>query len=228
MTRDGGKKWKVYLVSRVLRVSGAINSLVSPSQSPRCLLQLDFGFRPSHCWWYSRDPCGSVWDTSWPFMSRVGKPTPSYGPSSGGKQEALMGFPTSWDEMRVSVLHCSSCELQPIATGGTYMEEETSFKLCGVYISNDLIWAAHSDYVMKKANRRFYAIRHLKKSCVPQGDLVSIYCCCLVRSIVEYAGVVFATRFGEDSETRLSDYIPLYSLCESTYQGGWYSHPRGA
>ena len=44
---------------------------------------------------------------------------------------------------------------------------------------------------MKKANRRLYAIRQLKKCGVPQGDLVSIYCS-LVRSILEYASVVFA------------------------------------
>ena len=49
----------------------------------------------------------------------------------------------------------------------------------------------HCEYVVKKANRRLYAIRQLKKCGVPQGDLVSIYCC-FVRSILEYASVVFA------------------------------------
>ena len=94
-------------------------------------------------------------------------------------------------EMRVSFLHYNSCELQPIATGGTYIEEVTSFKLLGVYISNDFSWATHREYVVKKANRRFYAIRQLKKCGVPQGGLISIYCS-LVHSILEYAIVVFA------------------------------------
>ena len=99
--------------------------------------------------------------------------------------------PVKCKEMRVNFLHYNSCELQPIVTGGTYIEEETSFKLLGVYISNDFSWAAHCEYVVKKANRRLYAIRQLKKCGVPQGDLVSIYCS-LVRSILEYACVVFA------------------------------------
>ena len=93
--------------------------------------------------------------------------------------------------MRVSFLHYNSCELQPIATGGTYIDEVTSFKLLGVYISNDFSWATHCEYVVKKANGRLYAIRQLKKCGVPQGDLVSIYCS-LVRSILEYASLVFA------------------------------------
>ena len=98
--------------------------------------------------------------------------------------------PVKRKEMRVSFLHYNSCELQPIATGGTYIEEVTSFKLLGVYISNDFSWATHCEYVVKKANRRLCAIRQLKKCGVPQGDLVSIYCS-LVRSILEYASVVF-------------------------------------
>ena len=44
--------------------------------------------------------------------------------------------PVKCKEMRVSFLHYNSCEFQPIATGGTYIEEVTSFKLLGLYISN--------------------------------------------------------------------------------------------
>lgn len=99
--------------------------------------------------------------------------------------------PVKCKEMRTSFLHYNSCELHPIATSGTYIEEVTLFKLLGVYISNDFSRAPHCEYVVKKANRRLYAIRQLKKCGVPQGDLVSIYCS-LVRSILEYASVVFA------------------------------------
>ena len=99
--------------------------------------------------------------------------------------------PVKCKEMRVNFLHYNSYELQPIATGGTYIEEVTSFKLLDVYVSNDFSWATHCEYVVKKANRRLYAIRQLKKCGVPQGDPVSIYCS-LVRSILEYASVVFA------------------------------------
>ena len=71
--------------------------------------------------------------------------------------------PVKCKETCVGFLHYNSCELQPIATGGTYIEEVTSFKLLSVYISNDFSWATHCEYIVKKANRRLYAIRQLKK-----------------------------------------------------------------
>ena len=47
------------------------------------------------------------------------------------------------------------------------------------------------DYVLKKANRRLYALRQLKRCGVLPADIVKVYCS-LVRSVVEYASVVFS------------------------------------
>ena len=66
-----------------------------------------------------------------------------------------------------------------------------SFKLLGVYISEDLTWGVHCDYIIKKANRRLYALRTLKKCGVPTSDLITVYCS-LIRSVIEYASAVFA------------------------------------
>ena len=49
----------------------------------------------------------------------------------------------------------------------------------------------HCDYIVKKANRRLYALRHLKKCKVPSADIVHVYCA-LIRSILEHAPAVFA------------------------------------
>ena len=45
--------------------------------------------------------------------------------------------------------------------------------------------------LVKKANRRLYALRQLKKCKGPSADIVHIYCA-LIRSILEYASAVFA------------------------------------
>ena len=79
----------------------------------------------------------------------------------------------------------------PITTGGTEIGCVKSFKLLGVYLSSDLTWATHVDYVLKKANRRLYALRQLKRCGVLPADIVKVYCS-LVRSVVEYASVVFS------------------------------------
>ena len=64
--------------------------------------------------------------------------------------------------MRVDFLHYNSCYSQPIAVGGSVIESVESFKLLGVYISSDLSWSTHCDYIIKKSNRRLYALRKLK------------------------------------------------------------------
>ena len=47
------------------------------------------------------------------------------------------------------------------------------------------------DYIVKKANRRLYALRQLQKCKGPSADIVHIYRV-LIRSILEYASAVFA------------------------------------
>ena len=80
---------------------------------------------------------------------------------------------------------------QPIATGSTYSESVDSFKLLGVHITKDLSWAVHSNCVIKKASRRLYSLRNLRKSGVHLDDLIIVYRP-HVRSVLEYAATAFA------------------------------------
>ena len=99
--------------------------------------------------------------------------------------------PSKCKEMRVDFLQYNSSQWQPMAVGGSAIESVTCFKLLGVYITSDLSWSSHCDYVVKKSNRRLYALRKLKSCGVSDRDLVAVYCS-LIRSILEYASVVFA------------------------------------
>ena len=71
------------------------------------------------------------------------------------------------------------------------MERVASFKLLGVYISRDLTWDAHVDYILKKANKRLYILKALRRSGVSVPDIVNIYCA-VIRSVIEYASPVFS------------------------------------
>ena len=99
--------------------------------------------------------------------------------------------PPKWKSMTVDFLHYNSCIPRPIAVGGSDIEQVSTFKLLGVHLSEDLTWVVHCDYIVKKANRRLYALRQLKKCKVPSADIVQIYCA-LIRSILECASAVFA------------------------------------
>ena len=93
-------------------------------------------------------------------------------------------------EMTVDFLQYNATKWQPICINGKQVEVVTVFKLLGVYLSSDLTWTAHCEYIIKKANRRLYALRKLKKSGVSSSDIVVVYCT-VIRTMIEYASVVF-------------------------------------
>lgn len=80
---------------------------------------------------------------------------------------------------------------QSLFIGDYIVESVESFKLLGVYLSYDLTWNTHCDYIIKKALKRLYIIRQLRKAGYNKEELVTLYCC-LVRPILEYAVPVWA------------------------------------
>ena len=99
--------------------------------------------------------------------------------------------PEKHKEMIVDFLQCNATKWQPFCMNGKQVEVVTVFKLLGVYLSSDLTWTAHCEKIIKKANRRLYALRKLKKSWFSSSDIVVIYCT-VIRTMIEYASVVFA------------------------------------
>ncbi|CAB4017929.1 RNA-directed DNA polymerase from mobile element jockey [Paramuricea clavata] len=99
--------------------------------------------------------------------------------------------PAKCKDMIVNFLHFNTSVLQPIIIGATRVESVSSFKLLGVYVTSDLTWSVHCEYIIKKSNRRLYALRKLKRSGVAPTDILCVYCA-IIRSVLEYASVVFA------------------------------------
>ena len=91
----------------------------------------------------------------------------------------------------VSFLHYDSSVWPPLFLAGAEIDSVESFKFLGIYISSDLSWTKHCDVMVKKDNRRLYAIRKLKCARVKENDLVAVYRS-LIRSILEYGSVAFA------------------------------------
>ena len=52
---------------------------------------------------------------------------------------------------------------RPIVLGNNLAERVTASKLLGIIISNDLKWNEHIHYISKKASKRLYSLRILKK-----------------------------------------------------------------
>ena len=95
------------------------------------------------------------------------------------------------ESMTINFLHYNSCVVSPVVPGGSTVEQVSSFKLLGLFISEDLTWNIQRDYVLKKSNKRLYILRQLFKCGPAKSDIVSVYCT-LIRTIIEYASVVFS------------------------------------
>ena len=93
-------------------------------------------------------------------------------------------------DMIVGFLHFNTSVLEPIVIGETH-RHVSSFKLLGVYITNDLTWSVHCEHIISKSNWRLYALRKLKRSRITSSDILLVNCT-IIGSILQYASVVFA------------------------------------
>ena len=97
---------------------------------------------------------------------------------------------TKTKEIRVGFSPLDPGALPPITVDGHDIVVVPHAKLLGVMISKDLKWIEHVDYICKKASKRLYALRLLKRASIPAGKLVRVYTTC-VRPILEFSGNVW-------------------------------------
>ena len=83
--------------------------------------------------------------------------------------------PEKCKQIIVDFLQYNATKWQPICINGKQVEVVTVFKLLGVYLSSDLTWTAHCEYIINKANGRLYALRKLKKAGVSSSDIAVVY-----------------------------------------------------
>ena len=74
------------------------------------------------------------------------------------------------------------------------LDSVSSNKVLGLTLSDTLKWNDNTTEIVSKASKRLYILRVLKRAGVPPTDLITIYNA-LVRSVLEYSFVVWATCF---------------------------------
>ena len=93
-------------------------------------------------------------------------------------KELIISFkkqPTQFDEMEIE---------------GQIIERVQSGKILGVTLRDDRLWTDHVNIITRKASKRLYLLRQLKRAGIDILDLVNIYYSC-IRSTLEYACQVF-------------------------------------
>ena len=78
----------------------------------------------------------------------------------------------------------------PISINNLDLDVVSNVKILGVTITDTLQWNNHVTEIIKKANKRLYFIKLLKRASVPQMDILNFYCTC-IRPVLEYCAPVF-------------------------------------
>jgi hypothetical protein len=73
-----------------------------------------------------------------------------------------------------------------INKGQGIVEQESSFKLLGVVITNNLQWEEHATSICAKVNKRLHFLKLLKRAGVTTADLLQYYKS-VIRPVVEHA-----------------------------------------
>ena len=65
--------------------------------------------------------------------------------------------PTKCKEMLINFMSNHNFIVNPIVIGSNTIERVMTYKLLGVYVSNDLKWNHHVEVIVQKGNRRLCA-----------------------------------------------------------------------
>ena len=82
------------------------------------------------------------------------------------------------------------------------LEEVSEMKLLGIWVTQNLSWQKNCQEMCKKAHKRICLLTKLKYIGVHRNDLIDVYKL-FIRSVLEYASVVFHSKLTEDQSKML-------------------------
>ena len=66
------------------------------------------------------------------------------------------------------------------------IERVTSYKILGVFMDSDLKWNSHVEYIFKKACKKLYSLRVLRRAGVNHTNILKVYLTTVI-PVLEYA-----------------------------------------
>lgn len=94
--------------------------------------------------------------------------------------------PLKCKEMLINFLRNPYFLIHPIEIGNIVIERVKKYKILGVIMTSDLKWNNHVEYIVKKASKKLYSLRILRRAGVNQSNMLKVYLS-TVRPVLEYA-----------------------------------------
>ena len=83
--------------------------------------------------------------------------------------------PKKCKEMLIKFMHNFNFSLRPIVIGNNIVERVNTYKLLSVIISDGLKWTHHIEYISKKASKRLYSLKILRRVGVASDLILKVY-----------------------------------------------------
>ena len=94
--------------------------------------------------------------------------------------------PIKCKEMLINFMSYPNFTLRPLVVGNNCIERVSTCKILGEFIDSDLKWNSHVDFIYKKACKKLYSLRIIRRAGVDQASILKIYTSS-ARSLLEYA-----------------------------------------
>ena len=94
--------------------------------------------------------------------------------------------PDKCKEMFINFMHDHNILVNPIIMENKEIECVSNYKLLGVYLNENLTWNTYIDYIFKKACKRLYSLRILRRAGVASLSISKVYLT-IIRPALEYA-----------------------------------------
>lgn len=97
--------------------------------------------------------------------------------------------PVKYKEFRIDFKR-EKQQFDPIIINNLPLQVVDHAKILELTISSTLQWNHHINDIIKKANKRLFSLVQLKRTKLPEPDIINFYCTC-IRPTLEYAAQVF-------------------------------------
>ena len=86
--------------------------------------------------------------------------------------------PIKCKEMFINLVLYPNFTLRLLVVGNNCIERVSTYKILGVFIDSDHRWNSHVDYIYKKASKKLYSLRILRRAGVDQASMLKVYKLC--------------------------------------------------
>ena len=137
------------------------------------------------------------WKDRWKYVDDS-TTTETIGPDHNSNLKDLVNYIDNWtasNNMKLNVGKCKELVVDftrkkhhfaSLIVDEVYIERVKSTRILGLTVQDNMKWNEHIHNMVKKASKRLYMLRLLKKSNASTGTLITVYIT-IIRPVLEYA-----------------------------------------